>query len=196
MQETSETHATIPEYSFDDGLVETFRRIHIFLQEQDIVIVVISGFDNQNDSSIGKSSFRNHLIQLFNHLHIPSAQADSLDCFNANAAEVFAKERQQSDSKKGVIILGAELIIGTREAMDRKISKKLRPLRIPFPKMDIGILMRRPDQAKKVTKDQPADMIIINEKAVRSENRADADRAGTVSEKVLEEIGKLFQATQ
>lgn len=142
------------EFSFEEGVTETMRRIDEFFQSgQDYVVVAINGY-----IQVGKSRLASEIEMQLSGRHIPV-----LRCADEKQIESriygFALEQRKNDSNGGVVILDAtawpfyapsdpKLISAekVRENQDQYLHRVAKKLALPARGINIRISIYRPDK--------------------------------------------------
>ncbi|HRY63032.1 MAG TPA: hypothetical protein P5267_00275 [Patescibacteria group bacterium] len=161
------------EYSFDEGVKETIRTIELLFNNQDVVVVAIAG-QSGDDTNVGKTFLTNQISRECANRKISVVTAsDTIVLPSRKDLVPIYKER--GDSNKFIIILGAmsspgkksdqEYIERFRNNADLSVREAGLELGLPLNKIDIRVLIHRPDQGVKDGDRAYADIVINNEKA-------------------------------
>lgn len=154
------------EYSFKEGVKQIIERIDSLLLVQKYVVVAISG-PLQGDINVGKTFLEGILGRRFDQRGIPYILAS-----NENALE----NRASSKIDNGVIVLGAmgspgnhispEKLTLYKTLQDSELEEAASSIGMPLSKIDIRVVIYRPDRPLGEGDRQYSDIIIRNEQAV------------------------------
>lgn len=162
------------EYDFETGFREIINRIDQLLSEQDAVVVSISG-PSQNDTNVGKTTLGGKIEKELSLKNIPHKSAADPSLIKKHFVKNIELSQKKYKSSKIVIILDAlgspgELnenkIEQFKNLQDQIIREAAEDIKLPLTKIDIRILIYRPDRgATEKEKENYADLVIRNDQA-------------------------------
>ncbi len=161
------------EYSFEAGVNEAVRRIHELLKRQDIVVVSVGGAAEGDTRDVGKTYVSNTILQKLYSAGIPfvgMGHALQLDVYSVRQLK---EEMEIRGTKKAVIMLHAQ---GTTiDSTDTVILKRRKSIHdefllsistqagLPLEKIDLRILVYRPDRPVSENEKRSVDLRIRND---------------------------------
>ncbi|MCX6784739.1 MAG: hypothetical protein NTV81_02265 [Candidatus Komeilibacteria bacterium] len=162
------------EFLFEDGLKKIIEKINELFTTQDNVVVAIGG-PAKDDTNVGKTDLSTKLEMNFIRQGVPVLSASDLTIFEAHHPDSseLAFQQKNRGSSKCLVILGAVGILSLpqdkqlsfRESNDRRLQEITTPAGLPDTKIDLYILIYRPDKLASADQRQFADIIIRNELA-------------------------------
>ncbi|MDD3887637.1 MAG: hypothetical protein PHN19_02580 [Patescibacteria group bacterium] len=165
------------EYSFEEGVEETLKRIDSLLEKQDYIVVAISG-----SVDVGKTSFKKEVVKGLELKNITLAIRPNVADIDIHTKEQLEREKSNKGNKKCVVILEAanypldnmteESTRMFKEFLDEELSSRSEEVGLPLLKVDLRIHIYRPDKPFSTNENvnQFAD-IVINNSHVKDDER-------------------------
>lgn len=161
------------EYSFEAGVEETINRITTLLSSQDYAIISISG-PGFHDTNVGKTTLAGNIryqLEMRGIRHHTSSDTWNFET-SFCADENIRNNILHSD--KMVLILDAEGSIHVantenadlqKDVQDQIIQRASSKVRLPFSKIDLRIIIYRPDRVPSEQERNSFDIVIRNDNA-------------------------------
>ncbi len=177
--ETGNSHEKfkeVKEFSFEDALKETARRIKDLLESQKYVAVAVGGLD-LDDANVGKSYFSAQLAQGLFLEKIPTIITNDTSGFiEPNLLPTLKTLQRMYEKEGGVVIFGAsgmplqnldkEQIAYYHAMQDLSLQKTSQyNSEIKLSKMDVRVVLYRPEQQPQKMNYDVGDIFIKNDKA-------------------------------
>lgn len=176
-QDEIEAEKENKEYSFEEGVKQIMERIDSLLSSQDYVVVAIAG-PLEDDTNVGKSFLEGRLWRECRQRDIPLAVASDETTLGFLGGDADAKNLKEKGG--GVLILGAmgssspttqEYVERNRAVRDSRLSNAAKSIGLPVTKIDLRVLIYRPDKPARAGEYMYNDIVIRNEQAVDDKNK-------------------------
>jgi len=159
---------------FDEGLEKIMSKIDLLLSTQDGVVIAISG-PLGNDINVGKTALANKIEAELLRQGIPVIGTSDIDMLNEYTVRNIRKMQEEKKSSKFAIVFDAEGISSGglspekqeeyKTVTDESLQRKADLVGLPPLKIDIRILIYRPDRPIDEDEKQMADIVVRNEGA-------------------------------
>jgi hypothetical protein len=166
------------EYGFDDGLQKIMEKINELLSSQDYVVVAVAG-PSMRDTDVGKTFISGRIGRECSNLKLPVVVTSDEKSLPNVAEFVLNKSHHMVPSSKGIFILGAmghansfgdnERVARFKKLQGQRVRQAGDSIGLTLARVDIRVLIYRPDRPIQEGDDVWADIIIRNEQAVDKE---------------------------
>ncbi|MDO8505220.1 MAG: hypothetical protein Q7S48_01405 [bacterium] len=163
------------EYNFEKGFEQIFKKIGSLLSTQDYVLISISGPSHSGgDTMVGKSTLATEITKNCLSNGIPCVITSSTRHIDHILKGQIDSQKSFHHSSKCVVIFGAAGNIPTddpetqeyfKKSENQGIQKSASEIGLSFSKIDMHVLIYRPDNPPEEVEKSMPDMVIRNEHA-------------------------------